>query len=143
MGNRGQPPRLQLTTDPSEILDSELPEFFEACVRTELLQWLRTAPVATVARSQIMRRLGPLPAWAPAALAADSVETICQAMGPLLAVETKQKLGRMAPWMQFVILKSTAMFAPLWRRHPDAVVRMLADLARDAMDMAAHRSPSQ
>jgi hypothetical protein len=64
-------------------------------------------------------------------------------MGPLLAAETKQQLGRMAPWLQFVILKAAATFAPLWRRRPDAVVRMLSDMALDAMDMAARRGSSQ
>ena len=138
-----QGPVIQMSMDPTIIEESELPEYFEACVRTELSYWLRSTPVSRVARAQVMRRIGPLPDWAPAALQADAVETICHVMGPLLAAETKQLLGRMAPWLQFVILKAAATFAPLWRRRPDAVVRMLSDMALDAMDMAARRGSSQ
>ena len=140
---QAQGPVIHMSRDPAEIEESELPEYFEACVRTEILYWLRTVPVSRVARAQVMRRIGPLPDWAPAALSADSVKTICHVMCTLLAAETKQLLGRMAPWLQFVVLKAAAMFAPLWRRSPDAVVRMLSDMALDAMDMAARRSTSQ
>ena len=138
-----QGPAIQMSMDPTVVEESELPEYLEACVRTELSYWLRSTPVSRVARAQVMRRIGPLPDWAPAALQADAVETLCHVMGPLLAAETKQQLGRMAPWLQFVILKAAATFAPLWRRRPDAVVRMLSDMALDAMDMAARRGSSQ
>ena len=86
-----------MSRDPTVIHDSELPELLEACVRSELIHWLRTTPVSQVARSQVMQRVANVPDWAADAVVADRVETICQVMAPLLAVETKQILGSMAP----------------------------------------------
>ena len=126
-----------MSRDPTVIHDSELPELLEACVRSELIHWLRTTPVSQVARSQVMQRVANVPDWAPDAIVANRVEQIRDVMAPLLADETQQILGGVAPWMQFVIMKSAAMFAPLWRRSPDAVVRTLADLAMDSMDIAS------
>jgi len=126
-----------MSRDPTVIHDSELPELLEACVRSELIHWLRTTPVSQVARSQVMQRMANVPDWAPDAIVANRVEQIRDVMAPLLADDTQQILGSVAPWMQFVIMKSAAMFAPLWRRSPDAVVRTLADLAMDSMDIAS------
>ena len=141
-GHAAQRPGMQMSDDPVDIHDSEIPELLEACVRSELIYWLRNTPVARVARSQVMQRVADVPDWAAPAMVADRVETVCQVMAPLLSVATKQILGKMASWMQFVILKSAVMFAPLWRRAPDAVVRMLADLAMDSLEISAHQLAS-
>ncbi len=72
-----QGPVIPMSMDPTIIEESELPEYFEACVRTELSYWLRNTQVSRVARAQVMRRIGPLPDGAPAAGTHATVAAIC------------------------------------------------------------------
>ena len=130
--------RRQLGSDPTRINSDEEPELLEACVRAEVLLWMRETVPAHAARTQVMRRMGAVPSWSVDAVLADNLDPLAASMAPLLSHETKVKLHALPPWAEFVVLKSAAMFAPFWRRTPDSMCSLLADLARDSLSFAGN-----
>ena len=133
----------QLGSDPTRINSDEEPELLEACVRAEVLLWMRETAPAHAARTQVMRRLGAVPPWSVDAVLADNLDPLAASMAPLLSPETRVKLQALPPWAEFVVLKSAAMFVPFWRRTPDSIGSLLADLARDSVSFAANGAAAQ
>ena len=126
--------------DPTEVLPEEVPELLEACVRVELLCWLREAQPCAAARTVVMQRVGKLPDACVDAALSETLDDLYASMVDGLSERTRAKVMKLAQSDAYVVLKATALFAPFWRRSPDIMCSLLADLAADSMQLACNMS---